>query len=35
MWPLIKPYEDIYPLFKQEAAKKAGQLYYMFVFIVA
>ena len=27
MWPLvINAYEDIYPLVKQEAAKKAGQL---------
>ena len=30
MWPLvtilINAYEDMYPQFKQEAAKKAGQL---------
>ena len=30
MWPLItyliNAYEDVYPLFNQEAAKKAGQL---------
>ena len=30
MWPLvtysINVYEDVYPLFKQEAAKEAGQL---------
>ena len=24
--PLLITYEDVYPLFKQEAAKKAGQL---------
>ena len=38
MWPLVlylfNAYEDMYPLFKQEAAKKAGHLYIMFVFIV-
>ena len=26
MWPLINAYEDMYPVFKHEAAKKAGQL---------
>ena len=25
---LINAYEDVYPIFKQEAAKKAGQLLY-------
>ena len=31
---LINAYEDMYPLLKQEAAKKARQLWGMFVLIV-
>ena len=35
-YTVINVYEDLYPLLKQEAAKKAGQLRirYVFVFIV-
>ena len=33
MWSfLINAYEDVYLLFNQEATKKAGRLYGMFVF---